>query len=363
MHRPAGARSRNLGTLNGGETGHGETLIAAGTRSRHSGRGPHRAAHRGANAPCVSALPCASIFDMTMKRRRFLRGTAALPLAAALGGATAGVAQAAAPARGAVRAAPDAWMSQLPDGTLLRELTIPGTHNSGARHGGPWTECQNISVPEQLSSGIRFLDIRCRLFEGSFTIHHGAAYQHLNFDDVLGGCRDFLAARPSETVLMRVKQEYSEESADAFRLVFEDYLDGRGWRSLFRLDPALPDLGAARGKVVLLGDSEGLPGVRYADPLLFDVQDAYMEEPGAKYALIEDHFRKAVAQPGKLYVNFVSTAALLPPRSNADRLNPRVRDLLDAPENSSWRGLGIVPMDFPNEHGVIEALLKHQPTA
>jgi 1-phosphatidylinositol phosphodiesterase len=252
-------------------------------------------------------------------------------------------------------------MSQLPDGALLRELTIPGTHNSGAQYGGPWTECQNTGIADQLSAGIRFLDIRCRLFEGSFTIHHGPSYQHLNFDDVLGTCRDFLASHPSETILMRVKQEYSEESAEQFRIVFGDYLDGRGWRDLFRLDSALPALGEARGKVVLLGDSDGLPGVRYGDAGLFDIQDAYTEEPGAKYPLIEDHFRKAVAQPGKLYVNFVSTAALLPPRSNADRLNPRIRDLLSSPGNSGWRGLGIVPMDYPNEHGMAEALLTHQP--
>ncbi|OEV08230.1 phospholipase [Streptomyces nanshensis] len=298
-----------------------------------------------------------------MKRRHLLRGTAALTLTALLGGTTAAAAYAAPGAgRSAAAAGPDAWMSQLPDRVLLRELTVPGTHNSGALHGGPWAECQNTPIAEQLSSGIRFLDIRCRLFDGSFAIHHGPAYQHLNFDDVLGTCRDFLASRPSETVLMRVKQEYSEESAEHFRTVFEDYLDGRGWRSLFRLDPALPDLGDARGKVVLLGDSDGLPGVHYGDPQLFDIQDAYNDEPGAKYPLIEDHFRKAVAQPGKLYVNFVSTAAYLPPRSNADRLNPRVRDLLGSPENAAWRGLGIVPMDYPNEHGLTEALLKHQPS-
>jgi 1-phosphatidylinositol phosphodiesterase len=84
-----------------------------------------------------------------------------------------------------------------------------------------------------------------------------------------------------------------------------------------------------------------------------------MAEPEAKYPKIEAQLRKAAEQPGKLYVNYVSTAALLPPRSNADRLNPRVRDLLAAPENESWRGLGIVAMDYPNEHGIIEALLRH----
>ncbi|WP_181768091.1 phosphatidylinositol-specific phospholipase C [Streptomyces albidus (ex Kaewkla and Franco 2022)] len=293
-----------------------------------------------------------------MRRRHFLTSLTALSATTLMSTAAAGTASAA----GARAPVPDSWMSQLPDGALLHELTIPGTHNSGAQYGGPWTECQNTGIPAQLTGGVRFLDIRCRLFDGSFAIHHGPSYQHLNFDDVLGSCRDFLAARPSETVLMRVKQEYSEESAEQFKTVFDDYLDGRGWRSLFRLDAALPTLGDARGKVVLLGDSDGLPGVRYGDAGLFDIQDAYMEEPGAKYPLIEDHFRKAVTQPGKLYVNFVSTAALLPPRSNADRLNPRVRDLVSSPDNSGWRGLGIVPMDYPNEHGLIEPLLAHQPT-
>jgi 1-phosphatidylinositol phosphodiesterase len=294
-----------------------------------------------------------------MRRRNFLTSVTALSATVLLSTAASGTARAA----NAQAPAPDSWMSSLPDGALLRELTIPGTHNSGARYGGPWTECQNTTVAVQLSAGIRFLDVRCRLFEGSFTIHHGAFYQRLNFDDVLGSCRDFLSARPSETVLMRVKQEYSEESAEAFRAVFDDYLDGRGWRSLFRLDPVLPALGAARGKIVLLGDSDGLPGVRYGDPEVFDIQDAYMTEPEAKYPLIEDHFRKAVGQPGKFYVNFVSTAALLPPRSNADRLNPRVRDLLTSSENSGWRGLGIVPVDYHGEHGITEALLAHQPAA
>ncbi|HWM36308.1 MAG TPA: phosphatidylinositol-specific phospholipase C [Streptomyces sp.] len=294
-----------------------------------------------------------------MRRRYFLKSLTALSATTLLSTVTTGAAMAA----GTRAPVPESWMSQLPDGALLRELTIPGTHNSGARHGGPWTECQNTPIAEQLASGIRFLDIRCRLFEGSFTIHHGPSYQHLNFDDVLGTCRDFLAVRPSETVLMRVKQEYSEESAERFRIVFDDYLDGRGWRSLFRLEPSLPALGEARGKVVLLGDSDGLPGVRYGDGALFDIQDDYMAEPEAKYPLIEDHFRKAVGQLGKLYVNFVSTAALLPPRSNADRLNPRVRELLTSPDNSTWHGLGIVPMDYPNEHGITEALLSHQPAA
>lgn len=289
-------------------------------------------------------------------RRGFLTGALALSATAVVGAVPA----VAAPAR--VLGTQD-WMGAVPDATPLRHLTIPGTHNSGARFGGPWTACQNTTIAEQLTSGIRFLDVRCRISGDAYAIHHGASYQNLNFDDVLGACRDFLAQRPSETVLMRVKQEYSEESDAAFRRIFDIYLDGKGWRSLLRLDPTLPDLGGARGKVVLLADNGGLPGVRYADPALFDIQDDYMAEPFAKYPKIEAQFRKAAQQPGKLFMNYVSTAALLPPRSNADRLNPQVHTFLDGSEASGWTGLGIVPLDYPaTRSGLVESLIRHNPT-
>ena len=93
---------------------------------------------------------------------------------------------------------------------------------------------------------------------------------------------------------MRVKQEYSEVGAEEFRRIFDLYLDDKGYRSLFRLDAGLPTLGQARGRVVLLADSDGLGGVRYADPQLFDIQDDYMAEPFGKYPKIEAQFRKAV---------------------------------------------------------------------
>ncbi|MFF8280249.1 phosphatidylinositol-specific phospholipase C [Streptomyces lateritius] len=288
-----------------------------------------------------------------MDRRSFLAGAAATTATVLIG---------APPARARTRAALGLqdWMSGHGDPTPLQELTIPGTHDSGARFGGLWVACQNTTIAQQLESGIRFLDIRCRVTGDSFAIHHGAYYQNMMFGDVLVACRAFLAAHPSETVLMRVRQEYSEDSDATFRRIFDDYLDVRGWRSLFRIGDGLPTLGEARGRVVLLADNAGLPGVRYGDGTHFDIQDDYMAEPGAKYPKIESHFRKAATQPGRLYVNYVSTAALLPPRWNSDRLNPKVHSFLDGAEAGGWKGLGIVPMDFPNTRsGLVESLVRH----
>ncbi|ATW49290.1 phosphatidylinositol-specific phospholipase C [Streptomyces peucetius] len=288
-----------------------------------------------------------------MDRRRFLVGAAALSATALIGAPHA----AAAPSR---TLSPQDWMAGAADSTPLQRMTIPGTHDSGARFGGPWSECQNTTIAEQLDSGIRFLDIRCRVTGGSFAIHHGPSYQNMMFGDVLIACRNFLAAHPSETVLMRVKQEYSQDSDATFRAIFDDYLDNRGWRPLFRIGDGVPELAAARGRVVLLGDNGGLPGLRYADGALFDIQDDWNAPSWDKYPKIEEHFRKAVQQPGRLFVNHVSTSAYLPPRWNSDNLNPRVHSLLEGSEGRGWRSLGIVPMDFPNTRaGLVDSLIRH----
>ncbi|MFE7547440.1 phosphatidylinositol-specific phospholipase C [Streptomyces gardneri] len=284
-----------------------------------------------------------------MERRRFLTGALGAGAVLLVG------------APGARAAAVDtrAWMGAHPDGTPLARLTIPGTHDSGARFGGPWSECQNTTIAQQLDSGIRFLDIRCRVTGGSFAIHHGPSYQNMMFGDVLVACSAFLAAHPSETVLMRVKQEYSSDSDATFRSVFDDYLDSRGWRSLFRIGDTVPALGEARGKVVLIADNGGLPGLKWWDGGAIAIQDDWNALPNAKYPKIEAHFRRAVEQPGKLYINFVSTSASLPPRWNSDNLNPRVHGFLDGTANT-WKGLGIVPLDYPNTRsGLVESLIRH----
>ncbi|MBZ9596657.1 phosphatidylinositol-specific phospholipase C [Streptomyces erythrochromogenes] len=287
-----------------------------------------------------------------MGRRAFLAGALAVGAAAGLGAASV-------PASAAALGTQD-WMAGLGDATALQRMTIPGTHDSGATRGGLYVACQNTSIAQQLDSGIRFLDVRCRVTGGSFAIHHGSFFQDLMFGDVLVACRNFLAAHPGETVLMRVKQEYSGESDATFRAVFDDYLDNRGWRPLFRIADALPTLGQARGRVVLLADNGGLPGLRYGDGNVFDIQDDWNAEPFAKRGKIENHFRKAVQQPGKLFVNYVSTSAYMPPRWNSDRLNPQVHAFVDGAEMAGRTGLGIVPMDFPNTRsGLVAALIRH----
>lgn len=53
------------------------------------------------------------------------------------------------------------WMKAIPSITELDDLSIPGTHDSCARHGCPikdFGRCQNLKLKEQFERGISFID-------------------------------------------------------------------------------------------------------------------------------------------------------------------------------------------------------------
>ena len=93
-------------------------------------------------------------------------------------------------------------MGALPAALRLDELAIPGTHDSGATLGGRRVACQDLPIGEQLSLGVRYLDIRVSLQRGRFGVHHNQWFQQLTLDEVLQTCRDFLAVHPTECLLL-----------------------------------------------------------------------------------------------------------------------------------------------------------------
>ncbi|WP_369386615.1 phosphatidylinositol-specific phospholipase C domain-containing protein [Streptomyces sp. CG1] len=123
-----------------------------------------------------------------------------------------------------VESHPD-WMATVPDGTSLAALSLPGTHDTLAIHGGlaPWAyEAQEdhgdsaATLTAQLAAGVRAIDIRVRVVNGgtAFAIHHTDVYQNANFDDVLTTAAAFLAAHPTETVLMDLHGECDADTTE-----------------------------------------------------------------------------------------------------------------------------------------------------
>ncbi len=145
------------------------------------------------------------------------------------------------------------WMGSIIGSKKLSELSIPGTHDSGARYESfPATaKCQNLTIDDQLNTGVRYLDIRCRHFNNAFEIHHGAVYQKINFTNVLNSCTAFLNNNPSETIIMAIKEEHTPAGNNrSYEATFDSYVAQN--RSLWYFGENIPTLDQARGKIVLI---------------------------------------------------------------------------------------------------------------
>jgi 1-phosphatidylinositol phosphodiesterase len=236
-------------------------------------------------------------------------------------------------------------MRSVSDATSLAALSIPGTHETMAIHGGALTQTQEDfgdgggTLAAQLDAGIRMIDIRARVNGGNtFTIHHGAVYQNANFDDVLTILTSFLVAHPSETVVMRLKQECTGElgsctdvsGQNPFQDIFDAYARQRGtlfWSPSVNRGTAAPTptLGEIRGKVVLaiMNGPRGGPIEHYGLAQFADwhdgsstyVQDNYNVPNVGAIATKRDQVRRFLdatnaGDPTKMYVNFASGASV-----------------------------------------------------
>lgn len=149
------------------------------------------------------------------------------------------------------------WMADLADDARLSDLSIPGTHDSGSRYGGAAIENQVMTISQQLNAGIRYLDIRVRHIDNAFAIHHGVKYQHLNFNDVMLAVTDFLKQHGTETVIMRLHEEYEpsdntrsiNETLDSYLKKYQDYFISDPY------DNYNPQLKKLRGKIFIIWDN------------------------------------------------------------------------------------------------------------
>lgn len=174
------------------------------------------------------------------------------------------------------------WMASIPNERPLSHVTMPGTHNTMALYGGVYAECESWSLASQLKAGIRFLDIRVRHVQGNLTIHHGVSYQRAHFGQVLDGVVDFLQEYPSETVLMRLKEEFSE-TRDIYGAVV-DYIHRYAHWDLLWHSRLVPAMGEARGKLIILQEFSGPDlGMRYAS---LDIADDWKVQKLKKHNLI-----------------------------------------------------------------------------
>lgn len=237
------------------------------------------------------------------------------------------------------------WMEALPDRRLITELSIPGTHDSGATHDDiddlDLAAAQSASISEQLKAGVRAFDLRLySKGEEPLCIFHGFYYQQQCFQGVMGEFRDFLAAHNKETVIVSI----SEEVFDAINggpnpanpLFFDNFLreveaygkDIHGNSFVWKPAGALTDiktinnvrLGDVRGKMIII-DEKHKAGPNASTPLAVwggagdsvTVDDAtmhYYDRLVSKWVNIEHHLDDANRKGyDKTYRSFLSASS------------------------------------------------------
>lgn len=173
------------------------------------------------------------------------------------------------------------WMSQRPDETPLALINIPGTHDSAtwnytqatqdalsnitAGDGEPTYppevfRCQNASIMESLSAGVRFFDLRFALDPTGtkLVFWHSQALmsERATVGDVITAFYYWLDLHPSETVILSFQYEGSTIVNATFdatvqHMIFDILNSTTAAQYIDQTHDVLPTLGAARGKVVL----------------------------------------------------------------------------------------------------------------
>ncbi len=181
------------------------------------------------------------------------------------------------------------WMGQLDDDVLIRDLSIPGTHDTAAKRGSTHfeeSETQTWTIEQQLNNGIRFLDLRVkRKGSDELAMWHGGDFiwdyydansqNQLYFRTVYAKCVEWLAAHPRETIIVSIKDEEHEPSdfgtATALDLtnrvytilteVNRQYVTPTGFHGMWHNHDVSCTLGQTRGRVILWRRFAGTGGI------------------------------------------------------------------------------------------------------
>ncbi len=147
------------------------------------------------------------------------------------------------------------WMSMLPGGMSLLNVSIPGTHDTGTYDlesiNFGFSKCQNMNINQQLDFGIRYFDLRVtvELITKTMYITHGGLPCLLTFDHVICWCNEFLEAHPNEVIIFELTAE-SDDMPELFKKYLNEASDEI--RNRFYLKETVPLLNDARGKIVVL---------------------------------------------------------------------------------------------------------------
>lgn len=276
------------------------------------------------------------------------------------------------------------WMSEIDDNTPVFHLNLVGTHDCVTQfvQFSHISKCQNKNIYEQLSIGIRCLDIRVQSHGDKLKMVHGIAKafnksnhfgKQMDMSDVLEHCYRFLDENPTETIIFQFKNDSLKEQEKCFDNLYNTYIKANSVKwYLINKEPLLKDV---RGKIVLIrrcnkGKSQRHPmgaGVDFSgwveqdeitpqpltletngsENLTFIIQDRYKYKPKPRWNECIKPFLDTMKEfDGNYIINYLSTAGgIKGPRNNAKYIN---NEFMKYPIKDGVY-YGIIYTDFPTE--------------
>ena len=104
------------------------------------------------------------------------------------------------------------WLNEIDGGKSLFSLNLPATHNSAARFvKGALIRCQDMSIKEQLESGIRVFDLRVKsegerlvLVHSFANIYSDEKYKSvMHLGEIIADFNEFLNNNPRREIFLR----------------------------------------------------------------------------------------------------------------------------------------------------------------
>lgn len=255
------------------------------------------------------------------------------------------------------------WMSKLSDDTLITDMSIPGSHDSGASHSffDIAGKCQDLSVKKQVDIGVRFFDLRLQMVNDEFKIVHSFVDQNLKFKSVIKDLYNFISEYNEEFLIISIKKEADDINSS---LDFEDLLkqELNPYQDLISFDNSLPNsLRECRGKIFIMSRynlSFGIPSYQgWSDDDTFTLNNMYIQDNYCVNSALEkiEDIKKTIeiknSFNNQLVLNFTSCYLDngFPPTyagSMAKEINPWLSDYIN---NNNNLKLGITISDFVNE--------------
>lgn len=266
------------------------------------------------------------------------------------------------------------WMSHLNNKVKIKDLNIPGTHDSGTFDPNSYfnfitkrfSTCQDMTILEQLKIGIRFLDIRLRNVNDTLKVFHGVVEENLNFKEILETLKKFLTSNKTEFVFLRVEKIGGDRN-------FEELF----YQLLKKFDKIICNpkntnstISKARGKVIFLQTksisknniSFGIPYNYFSRQDFYDL-NSREKSIDWKFKKILNHYKKCSKKENeKPCLNYTSgsisntrdilkslffSKSALTPKNIASEINKRNIEYLNSLEKKEY--IGFIIADFPTE--------------